>query len=93
MAKNANLRVAVPKDSVRDVEVVFLHEIENKDDYYKEAVINARSPENEADSFERDFIEELNKSSDLVDQGHPAHGLGFCARAHGERFPETILHY
>ncbi|MFO7558500.1 MAG: DUF3365 domain-containing protein [Desulfobacterales bacterium] len=33
--------------------------------YYKEAAINARSPENEADAFERAFIEKLNESTDL----------------------------
>lgn len=33
--------------------------------YYKEAAINARSPQNEADAFERDFIERLNKDQKL----------------------------
>ena len=33
--------------------------------YYKEAAINARSPQNEADDFERDFIQRLNKDPNL----------------------------
>ncbi|WDP89035.1 MAG: DUF3365 domain-containing protein [Desulfobacter sp.] len=35
--------------------------------YYKEAAINARSPENEADDFEREFISNLNQSSDIME--------------------------
>lgn len=33
--------------------------------YYKECAINARSPENEADDFENDFIRKLNNNPDL----------------------------
>jgi hypothetical protein len=33
--------------------------------YYKECAINARSPDNEADEFERSFIEELNSNPQL----------------------------
>lgn len=33
--------------------------------YYKEAAINARSPHNEADDFERDFIQRLNKDKNF----------------------------
>ncbi|MBU0480019.1 MAG: DUF3365 domain-containing protein [Proteobacteria bacterium] len=33
--------------------------------YYKECAINARSPENEADAFEKAFIEELNGDPEL----------------------------
>ena len=33
--------------------------------YYKEAAINSRSPENEADAFERDFILRMNKDQKL----------------------------
>jgi signal transduction histidine kinase/ActR/RegA family two-component response regulator len=33
--------------------------------YYKESAINARSPENEADDFERSFIKELNTNPKL----------------------------
>jgi len=35
------------------------------DYYYKECAVNARSPENEADEFERAFIEKLNGTSGL----------------------------
>jgi PAS domain S-box-containing protein len=36
--------------------------------YYKEAAINARSPQNEADDFERDFILRLNKDQKLQNE-------------------------
>ena len=36
--------------------------------YYKECAINARSPENEADAYERSFIEELNRKPDLIER-------------------------
>ncbi len=39
--------------------------IETKDYYYKECAINARSPENEADEFEKAFIKELNGDPQL----------------------------
>jgi PAS domain S-box-containing protein len=39
-----------------------------KDYYYKECAINARSPENEADPFERAFIEKLNKTPGLTEE-------------------------
>ncbi|WP_449246057.1 c-type heme family protein [Desulfarculus baarsii] len=34
--------------------------------YYKECAINARSPKNEADDYEREFINELNKNPKLT---------------------------
>lgn len=50
--------------AVREIEKIY-----DKDSghryYYKEAAINARSPQNEADDFERDFIERLNKDPNL----------------------------
>jgi methyl-accepting chemotaxis protein len=39
--------------------------VAEKEYYYKEAAVNARNPENEADEFEKDFIEKTNKSGDL----------------------------
>ncbi len=36
--------------------------------YYKECAINARSPENEADEYEKKFIEELNSNPDITKQ-------------------------
>jgi len=50
--------------AVREIDKYY-HSISKRDYYYKEAAINARSPENEADAFERAFIEKLNESSDL----------------------------
>ncbi|MBF0235008.1 MAG: DUF3365 domain-containing protein, partial [Desulfamplus sp.] len=41
------------------------HSITTKGYYYKEAAINARSPENEADEFERTFIEKMNRTPEL----------------------------
>ena len=50
--------------AVREIEKIY-----DKDSgyryYYKEAAINARSPQNEADDFERDFIQRLNKDPNL----------------------------
>ena len=40
--------------------------LESGDYYYKESAINARSPENEADAYEKSFIEEMNADSGLV---------------------------
>jgi hypothetical protein len=41
--------------------------------YYKECAINARSPQNEADSYERAFIEKLNVSPDLIEHSEVRH--------------------
>ena len=43
----------------------YYRSISKIDYYYKECAINARSPENEADKFERAFIEKLNGNSGL----------------------------
>jgi len=50
--------------AVREIDKYY-HSLTKRDYYYKEAAINARSPENEADVFERAFIEKLNESPDL----------------------------
>ncbi len=50
--------------AVREIEKYY-QSIANQDYYYKECAINARSPENEADEFERLFIEKLNTTADL----------------------------
>ncbi len=39
--------------------------LNDKKYYYKECAVNARTPENEADEFEKEFIEKLNKNSEL----------------------------
>lgn len=46
--------------AVREIDRLYRKDI-GDNYYYKEAAINARSPENEADKFERDFILGLNK--------------------------------
>lgn len=53
--------------AVREMDYYF-KELSDEDYYYKECAINARSPENEADAYERAFIEELNTNPDLVER-------------------------
>ena len=50
--------------AVRDIDKQYRQNIEGGY-YYKEAAINSRSPENEADDFERDFIQKLNKDKNF----------------------------
>jgi hypothetical protein len=50
---------------IRQIETYF-QELNPSDYYYKEAAINARSPYNEADSFEREFLESLNENENLT---------------------------
>jgi HAMP domain-containing protein len=50
--------------AVRQIDKIF-KSINNEKYYYKECAINARSPENEADEFEKEFIEELNTNPKL----------------------------
>lgn len=52
--------------AVREIDDYYLA-LSDKNYYYKEAAIDARSPENEADEFERAFIEQLNADPELVD--------------------------
>lgn len=51
--------------AVREIDDYF-KTLNDADYYYKEAAINARSPENEADAYERRFIQEMNENSELV---------------------------
>lgn len=51
--------------AVREMLKIF-HDLNDEKYYYKEAAVNARSPENEADEFEREFIEALNQDPGLV---------------------------
>jgi PAS domain S-box-containing protein len=46
----------------------YYQSLAKKDYYYKECAINARNPENEADKFERAFIEKLNKTPGLTEE-------------------------
>ena len=50
--------------AVRGIDRLY-QQLAKEDYYYKEAAINARSPENEADEFERGFIERLKKEPAL----------------------------
>ena len=52
--------------AVREMDKYF-KDLSNDDYYYKECAINARSPENEADEYERVFIEELNADPTLTE--------------------------
>ncbi|MCW8958633.1 MAG: diguanylate cyclase [Gammaproteobacteria bacterium] len=52
--------------AVREIDQYF-HALNGEDYYYKEGAIHARSPDNEADAFERQFLEELNQDPQLVD--------------------------
>ncbi|MFO7945069.1 MAG: diguanylate cyclase [Anaerolineales bacterium] len=53
--------------AVREIEGYF-QDLNPNNFYYKEAAIDARSPKNEADAFERSFLEKLNSGQDLVVQ-------------------------
>jgi hypothetical protein len=53
--------------AVREVEKYF-QSLSSADYYYKEAAINARMPANEADAYERQFLEELNEEPELTDR-------------------------
>ncbi|MGM0417431.1 MAG: c-type heme family protein [Thermodesulfobacteriota bacterium] len=50
--------------AVREIHKYY-SDISEKEYYYKEAAVNARNPENEADEIEKEFIEKINKSSDI----------------------------
>jgi signal transduction histidine kinase len=50
--------------AVREIDHLF-RDLSPADYYYKEAAVNARMPGNEADAFERAFIQELNENPDL----------------------------
>ncbi|MDZ7759874.1 MAG: DUF3365 domain-containing protein [Desulfovermiculus sp.] len=53
--------------AVREIDDYF-QELSESGYYYKECAINARSPANEADAFEKKFIRELNKDPDLIEK-------------------------
>ncbi|MBN1451810.1 MAG: DUF3365 domain-containing protein [Anaerolineales bacterium] len=53
--------------AVREIDRYY-RTLSDEDYYYKEAAINARNPQNEADAFEREFIEALNADPSVVDQ-------------------------
>lgn len=51
--------------AVRQMDKIF-HELSRKPYYYKESAIDARSPEAEADDYERRFLDELQRDSNLM---------------------------
>ena len=51
--------------AVREMDKYF-RSLNPADYYYKECAINARIPENEADAYEREFLEELNANPELI---------------------------
>jgi hypothetical protein len=53
--------------AVREM-IKYFGDLSAVDYYYKEAAIDARSPENEADEYERAFIEQLNADPGLTDR-------------------------
>ncbi len=62
--------------------------------YYKECAINARSPENEADAFERRFIEQLNSNPALVQRSEVRNlngKLHFVVLRRGEVLEKSCL--
>jgi hypothetical protein len=54
-------------DTVRE-SFKYFKAMETQDYYYKECAINARSPENEADDYEKAFILDLQKDPNLVEK-------------------------
>lgn len=63
--------------------------------YYKEAAIHARSPENEADDFERDFILQLNNDQNVKTLSGVRNFAGkpyFFTLIRGERMGEGCMH-
>ena len=51
--------------AVRQMDKIF-HQLAKEPYYYKESSINARSPEAEADDYEKGFLQELQKDSNLT---------------------------
>lgn len=79
--------------AVREIDKIF-----DKDSqhlyYYKEATINARSPQNEADGFERGFIQRLNQDKNIHTQSGVKEFDGqpyFYTLMRGERMEEACM--
>jgi len=51
--------------AIRQIHATF-SDMNSTDYYYKECAVNARSPENEADAYESEFLRELNLNSELT---------------------------
>jgi hypothetical protein len=62
--------------------------------YYKECAVNARNPENEADAFEKEFIDRLNLHPELTRLStvrHMEDGPYFVALRRGETMESSCL--
>jgi len=81
--------------AIREINEIFYDLREgNSSFYYKEAAINARSPENEADYFEADFLYELNIDESLTDKNEVRNidGVPFLTiLRRGEQMEESCL--
>ena len=79
--------------AVRDIDK-FFKSISSNNYYYKEAAINARFPENEADEFERVFIKKLNRNPELIKHSTVRNIKGrpfFVVLRRGEVMEESCL--
>lgn len=79
--------------AIRKIDKYF-QELSPAEYYYKESAINARSPENEADAYERAFIEELNANPDLKRRSEIREFTGkpyFVTLRRGEVMAESCL--
>jgi len=79
--------------AVREIDKYY-QKLSDNEYYYKEAAINARSPENEADDYEKSFIEDLNKSPDLIQESRVVNINNkpfFVTMRRGETMENTCL--
>lgn len=79
--------------AVREIDAYF-EKISGTGYYYKECAVNARTPENEADEYERAFLEEMNRHSGVTERsairtidGRPF----FTVLKRGEAMEESCL--
>ncbi|KKL80104.1 hypothetical protein LCGC14_2008100, partial [marine sediment metagenome] len=80
--------------AIRQIDKYFNSNSEYSNYYYKECAVNARSPQNEADDYERAFIEELNKDPDLRQRSEIREFDGqayFVSLHRGERMEQSCL--
>jgi hypothetical protein len=79
--------------AVREMEKIYAS-LADAPYYYKECAVNARSPENEADAFERAFVERLNQDPGIVDEAFVRQIGGrtfYTVLRRGESIQETCL--
>jgi len=79
--------------AVREIDAYY-QSVSKGNYYYKEAAINARNPENEADEFEKDFIQTLNQNSEIEELSKIKHIDGnpfFVILRRGETMEKSCL--